>query len=68
MAEGTVAGIVGCDASGACDNKKEKCVSIGGLSVEYRAIKRKYRENVPVSNSRVAGMGGFAPFGTCRTG
>jgi hypothetical protein len=30
MAEGTVAGVVGGDASGACDNKKEKCESIGG--------------------------------------
>jgi hypothetical protein len=30
MAEGTVAGIVDCDAFGAYDNKKEKCVSIDG--------------------------------------
>jgi hypothetical protein len=67
MAEGTVAGIVACDAFVACDNKKEKCVSIGRQPVECRAIKQKYRENVPVSNGRVAGMGGFTPFGACRT-
>jgi hypothetical protein len=30
MAEGTVAGIVGCDAFDVSDNKKEKCVNIAG--------------------------------------
>jgi hypothetical protein len=30
MAEGTVTGIVGCDALGIMDNKKEKCMNLKG--------------------------------------